>query len=271
MSEELKKTPEDSQEIKQKRTRIKKSKEDAKVSEEKSSTKNVKVYSLKNNGRIDWKKEIPDEFIILNREAFAKKGILIDDLSQEEQKELKESCHESCLLVLLAGFKTVAESRGWKACDISLVESRPGYVATKCMLEFISNQDDPEGKIVSAIANATNENTDGVFQNYLERISENRAFICAVKAGLGINILGADELPVKEVDVILSMKQDGPKIQNALQQKLEKIGMSEESFLEKLRKRIQEFPQANEWNKITDIPPQIAMILLGKIEKKNPS
>lgn len=222
----------------------------------------------KESGKIDWKQYIPREYIVLNREAFAKKGIIIDDLSPEEQTDLKETCHESCLLVLLAGFKTVAEIRGWRSCDCSLVESRPGYVAVKCEIEFLPNMDDWQGKKVSALANATTENTDGVFQNYLERIAENRAFICAVKAGLGINILGADELPVKEVDIIVSAKQDGPKIQDALRRKLEKIGMTEQELLEKLRKRINEYPQAREWQKISDIPPQTAMVLLGKIEKK---
>lgn len=222
----------------------------------------------KPNGRIDWKQYIPNEYIVLNREAFAKRGIIVDDLSLEEQAELKENSHESCLLVLLAGFKTVAETRGWKTCDVSLVETRPGYVAIKCSIEFNPNSDDCNGRMISAIANATSENTDGVFQNYLERIAENRAFICAVKAGLGINILGADELPVKEVDIIVSSKQDGPKIQDALKRKLEKIGMTEQELLEKLRKRISEYPQAREWQKISDIPPQTAMVLLGKIEKK---
>lgn len=217
--------------------------------------------------QIDWKLKIPTEHITLNREFWSKKNVNIYSLSEEEREDLKKRSPEQGLLIKLSGFREVARARGIEKIDSELVYFSPKHVAVKCTILFQPSNENPLGLSVSAIANASTENTNGDFSKFLETIAENRAFLRAVKNALNIYILGQDELPV-EVNEIVIDQEATPSLHNMYKEMLSDMGYTFTHVKNTLMKKQDEYPGCENWEKIEDIPQSVILVLIQKAKNK---
>jgi hypothetical protein len=154
------------------------------------------------NGRIDWKALINPVHITFNAknpklatEISTTYGAPADTLVYADVVA-KQPVADKHILVLLAGFIEVAELRGYQASEVTQLAVDQGIVAVGHSITWLPNEEEPNGKTSSGTADATLDNTGGF--GYLAAMAGNRAFVRAVKNGLGIRILGFDEIAKKD-------------------------------------------------------------------------
>ena len=150
-------------------------------------------YKLTDEGFIDWRKMINPDFLVPKDRGNASKSI--DDLEDRD------------LLVLLHGYKELAQVRGYTELTHEVSCPSQGYVVSVCKIKWIPNLE-TEGKEVtfSAIGDASIENTNSLTRYYLGATAENRAFVRCVSNFLKVNILGKDEIGNSK---IVPPQQDG--------------------------------------------------------------
>lgn len=160
------------------------------------------IYPRKENGSIDWRALINPAHIVFNskNERIAKeieqayggpaKSLVYADVAA------KQNVDDKHILVLLAGWRELAELRGFTSSIPTSISAAPGIVAATHVIKWIPNEEDPDGKETGATADATMENTGGF--GYLGAMAGNRAFVRAVRQGLGINVLAYDEIATKD-------------------------------------------------------------------------
>lgn len=184
------------------------------------------VYPRLPNGKIDWRALLnpahivfraPDRFnpskaqLALAAEIEKAYGAPVQSLVYADVAA-KQPVDDKHILVLLAGFQELAELRGYSSSipsdvaigrslrkrspDVSYRDIEDTIVSTSWQIDWIPNVEEPHGKTSGGVADATYENT-GDF-GYLSAMSGNRAFVRAVKSGLGIRILGFDEIAKKD-------------------------------------------------------------------------
>lgn len=158
-------------------------------------------YVYKQYGKVDWRKMISKDHIALNRFTFACKGIDVTTLSEENVKKMIEESSDEDLVIKLAGFREIADCRGYESINSELLSASHDSVTIKVTIKWEPNFENPRGLTVSAIANASAENTDERFRKYLETIAENRAFVRAVRHSLGIFAVGQDEIKQEDVKI----------------------------------------------------------------------
>ena len=152
-------------------------------------------YEFDELGRVNWKKLVPKEQISANYERLADAGIDFNDLSKEDIHNLDEQNQ----LILLQGFKDVADLRGYVSLqeETAFQSSAKGVekAVTHCSITWIGVPETNMFPItVTTVGEAHFHNTLGFGKNYLARMSANRAFIANVKQTLRIPIYGKDEL-----------------------------------------------------------------------------
>ena len=142
-------------------------------------------------GLIDWKKLIPEEFFVVNAEAFPK-GTILPPVSQVEDRQK---------LILLAGFRYLAALRGVISKRDNVISSDRDNCTVSCHIEMGGEMADfwaEYGEVESewsATASANESNTqNGMALAFKESIAENRAFCRAVRGLLRISIVGKDEI-----------------------------------------------------------------------------
>ena len=138
-------------------------------------------YVYKPDGRVDWRAMIPREFIVPNQQRTKE-----TDISKLNDKDL---------LILLFGFRALAEIRGYDSISYSPISPTPSSVIVACHINWIPNYE-TEGRAVTSgsVGDATPENTTGFGKSYLSPIAENRAFIRAVRNFLRISVAGFEEI-----------------------------------------------------------------------------
>jgi len=144
-------------------------------------------YVYDANSLIDWRAMIDRKYLVPNKQIFEKNGksvpTSIDGLQDRE------------LLILLAGIKNLAQIRGYSKVEYEVSAPSHEYVTTICKITWIPNYESEGREIVfSSIGDASLLNTTSFGKFYLAAISENRAFVRAVRNFLRINIVGADEI-----------------------------------------------------------------------------
>jgi hypothetical protein len=148
-------------------------------------------YKFKADGTVDWRGMISPEFLIINKEY--EKEIVMRynrDINKINPLEVEDRY----LLILLGGIKQVLRLRGYRSVkqEVNYVD---GYKCVNtCTIEFIPNfETGGEAVTFSDTASASLDSTSGTFKLFIETIAANRAFVRAVRNGLGINIVGKDE------------------------------------------------------------------------------
>jgi len=138
-------------------------------------------YQFNDDGSINWRAMIRQEFLVSNKERTRE-----TDVSKLEDKDL---------IILLGGIKELAQIRGFTNVNYTVTSPTPDYVVAVCSINFIGNYETANKEVqFSAIGDASPFNTKDFAKNYLGPIAENRAFCRCVRNFLKINIVAQEEL-----------------------------------------------------------------------------
>tara|TARA_B100000131_G_C18111481_1_gene609737 strand:+ start:1949 stop:2698 length:750 start_codon:yes stop_codon:yes gene_type:complete len=222
-------------------------------------------YSYQEDGLIDWRKMVKNDHIVPNR----------DNTSETDVAKLKDKD----LIILLAGLKDVAQTRGIKSVKYDIVTASPEYVCMKCGITWAGNYEtDGEDVYFEGTADAGLNNTEGFGQIYLAAIAENRAFCRAVRNFLKINIVAKEEIAPSKGKQAASGKVSIP---SAVFSSQSSVSMSPDSFLltilkengitfEQVKTKMiaEKNDDAKKWNSVKDIPRLTAFEIIDRIQKK---
>lgn len=155
------------------------------------------AYHYSPDGRIDWRRHCPPQFMYIIREREAAvlkaqgKPLTEIDLSLVDERWLR---------IKQAGFNYLANLRGYSSLQYHSLVSTDGKAAVVCEMTFLPNTETGGYPLTcSAIASATIHSTGRDFASYLECFAENRSFARCVKRALQINILSEDEVDAELV------------------------------------------------------------------------
>lgn len=228
------------------------------------------THHFKPTGFVNWRKMIPDEFVVLNRERFLKKTtpIDVDKESEDQYQALKAKADEKDLLIKLAGLKEVAQIRGYNRIDTN-VSRAVDIISVRCEIEWIGNFETGfKSVITTGLADATVESTHGVAQRHLVAIAENRALARAIRNFLQIHTVSQDEVKFEQIDDY-GEKGDvtsGP--QAAIINKLKAVKKNFESLQEFIMtsdKYKASFTGPEVWESPADISSSEASIILSQV------
>lgn len=216
------------------------------------------AYEVDDLGFINYRKLIPQEFLVPNRQIFQKKDMLVP--------KTVEGLDDNQILVLLAGWRWLARVRGFKSVTHQVLSASDDVVVSMTTVCWRGNYEtNHEDICFSALATASVNNTTGFGQYYLAEMAENRGFSRAVRGFLNISLVGADEVAdIKEKQTVQEFKLTEP--HGVLQKKLEERGKPFDKFKAEWIKLGHE--EAEEWNSIGDIPIKDVWVILEMIKKK---
>lgn len=214
----------------------------------------------KNDNFVDWFSLIDKEYIVPNKDYFIKNNKpvpdSIDGLADHEK------------LILLGGFKKIAQIRGYTSVDYTPLLITPEFVSIKCTICWTPNFETGYNSVCfSALADAHLSNTYKLSRNFLTSIAENRAFVRAVRNFLNIPILGKDEIGPENRD--FNNKEEAVSEfnniiapQSLLEKKMNQKNCSFEKFLQRAIKDGYELENIETYK---DIPTNIALEILNKL------
>lgn len=223
----------------------------------------------------DWKSLIPKQYIEISSQWLSENGIDPAKFEEGNKEELKERCGEENLIIRLAGFKHLAHLRGIKSVGYKLKTLDKERVSSICTIKFAKCElTDKEGRVslfpeqeFSGVANANIENTSYPFSNFLESMAENRSFIRAVKTAFNINILGAEELEIKQTVATNLLSDDGcVSPQESLALMIAGIGKNFTDL--KISLKNKKWEGQDNWNEFSDIPSDQCLLIMEGIRSK---
>lgn len=231
-------------------------------------------YHFNDDGSINWRKMIKNEFLYPNKGWF--------DLRKKEFPNSIEGLADNQLLIMLGGIKELAKLRGFENVSYEVLNIGDNYVTAKCQIAWIGNYETDNRVVVfEDVANATADNTDDFCIKFLETIACNRAFVRCVRNFLNIHIVGADEIDKSKTALPSTLQENGydsSVVPITPTNILEKILRGKHNitdfngFKELLRELWSSDSYRNEsvkeWNKFEDIPAKEARLLLSIISKK---
>jgi len=212
-------------------------------------------YSLDHNGFIDWVKLIDSKYIVANKTNFERRKMSVpEDLSTLEDKDK---------LVLLWGFKSVAQIRGYRSVRFNPIFVSESLVSLECQICWRGNCETGHDEVCfSGCGDAHPGNTFSFARKYLTAIAENRAFVRAVRNSLNIPILGQDEIGPDQEDSSDKSSSGSVGPHHLLKLKLKEKGKTFDSLKKRLLAEGQIDP--SEWNTEEDIPVDKLLLILGK-------
>lgn len=221
------------------------------------------TYVFDEYGFIDWRAMVNPKHVVLNKYAYAKEGVDVLALNQEEQEKLLANATEDKKLIKLLGFRELARIRGIKKVDYEVVSRDLGTVAIKCTIKWMPNYETDYLEVkYSTIANASVENVDANFVPFLEAIACNRSFVRVVREYLNIPILGQDE--IKNDEIVNINKSPTP--HKMLSEWMANNNYSFESILAGLAKNGVELKE--DWINIDLLPTPVVITALELISRK---
>jgi hypothetical protein len=220
-------------------------------------------YKYRDNGSIDWRAMVNPEFTVINAQYK-------NELEQIHQKTLDQiqvdEVDDKHLLVLLGGFKELAQIRGYQSVTYRVAEANPDYAGVICRIDWIPNYETGGTPLVfESLADASTLNTSGFGRVYLMAIAENRAFVRCVRNSLGINIVGKDEIGTvnlnqTQVKTFSSVEPHGV-LQNLLKEKNKNFNKFRDEWTALGHE------DAKDWESINDVPVEQVFVILEAIKK----
>ena len=217
-------------------------------------------YVFNEDGTVNWLAMIPKEYFVVNKQASAE-----TDVSKVEDRNK---------LILLAGFKKVAQLRGFTNITTDVHQTSSNYVAMTTQIDWLPNYE-TSGEYVRSNGHAdahegnvsTAKSPNGfVATNFLMTIAENRAFVRAVKNFLQISVLGQDEVkigtdePVHHGGTTTFEELNNGEARKNLQKVLENASLSFENFKNAMTKHVGagliKDIDVQLWESINDIPSE---------------
>lgn len=220
-------------------------------------------HSFDEMGYVNWRKMVNPQYIVLNKYAYARDGVDVTAISQEEQEKLLTSAPEDKKLIRLFGFRELARLRGFISVKHDIVSKEPGIVVASCSIDWIPNYECPSVSTYSTIASASIENVDSNFAPFLEAIACNRAFVRTVREYLNIPILGQDEIKNDEEVTI----NKSPTPHKMLGDWMNANGFSFEKILAGLAKNGVELKE--DWINLDVLPTPVVITALELISRKS--
>ena len=216
-------------------------------------------YHFKDNGRkVDWLKMIPREYFVPNKANFIKRV--------EPVPETTEGVGEKDLLILLDGFKYIAELRRYSAINYS-VSSSPEHCTVVCSIDWEPNFESGENNFISrsGIGDANFNNTKGFGRLFLGPVAENRAFVRAVRNFLRIPVLGSDE-----VSGVVEDESDETASVKRIVKQLEKLMSDKNVSFEMIKSKLvkEGVKGASEFHLVSDLPSDIVFDMIERLKKK---
>ena len=227
-------------------------------------------YVFKEDGKVDWRKMIPSEFLVFNRE---KK----DQIESQYGKKLDEisvtEVEDKYLLILLFGIRYLASLRGFYSIRPRVDHSSDTKAVVSTNIDWIANNDtEMRAESYGDVAAATPENTNGFGRLFLESIAANRAFVRAVRNYLEINIVGADEI---KIDYSKNdNKSDSPiSVHAILENTAKDLGLTFDQFKEGVKNKYSSSIESDfsKWNGFKDLPPGDAYKMVNILKKASES
>lgn len=211
-------------------------------------------YIYNEDGTVNWRKMIPQEFLVPNQERTQE-----TDISKLKDNEI---------LILLAGIKYIASLRGFSSVSYSVESCSADYCCVKCSIDWISNFE-TEDRFVhfESIADAHAGNTDTrMGMNYLSSIAENRSFVRSVRNFLKINIVGKDEMKLCQGQLQDSQEETSSPSPKSMM--LDLMNDKNISFDIVKSKLIQSgFLEAQDYESVDDIPSSKLFELIPALKK----
>tara|TARA_Y100000593_G_scaffold30239_1_gene59943 strand:- start:453 stop:1163 length:711 start_codon:yes stop_codon:yes gene_type:complete len=208
-------------------------------------------YVFNEDGMIDWRKMVKTEHLVPNR--------------QRTQETDVSKLEDSQLLVLLAGFKELAQIRGFTSVEYDVHSPSSDYVVATCRINWIPNYETENNSVTfSAVGDASPNNTSNFAKYFLGPIAENRAFVRCVRNFLRINVTGADEIGSAQLTSNDAAADNASDPVGLLQQAMNEKGFSFEKVKSKLL--AEKYPSAETIQSVKDIPKAKIFELIGRIK-----
>jgi hypothetical protein len=201
-------------------------------------------YHFKPDNRIDWRKMIPLEYLVPNKERFPANT----DFSTIKVEELPDDK----LLILLNGIRRLADIRGFKSVTLPKLAANDSFAFAAYQIELLPNYETNalgDTVVFTGEADAHPGNTNGFGKNFLTTIAGNRAFVRAWRNALGIEILGKDEMGTATTD---TADIGGVKPQDNLADFLKQNKVKFENFKNLMIKN--EIEGAENWTDVQNVP-----------------
>lgn len=211
------------------------------------------TYVYNEDGTINWRKMVKDEFLVPNKQVFERRGKPVPTAIT--------GLEDSEIIILLGGIKKLAQTRGYESVTYHVVSPIPEYVVATCSICWIPNYETGGTSIMfSAIGDASVQNTTSFGRMYLGPIAENRAFCRAVRNFLQINIVSQEELNDNPVE-----KEEDAATQ-LLREVMSQHGITFDLVKQKLIEENVE--SAATFKDVNDIPRFKQFELIERIKKK---
>lgn len=230
-------------------------------------------YIFNEDGSVDWRKMIKDEFLYPNKGWF--------DARKQPMPSSVEGLKDNQLLIMLGGIKELAKLRGFQSVSYDVRHRGEKYVVAKCSIDWIPNYESVRFITYEDVANATLDNTDDFCAKFIETIACNRAFVRCVRNFLNIHIVGADEIDKSKGSLNPPIESSAyetssvPVTPSGILEKTlrDKHGITDfEGFRAILRElwssEKYRFEGIKDWKNFSDIPAKEARMLLPLLNKK---
>lgn len=233
------------------------------------------VYIFNEDGSVDWRSMIKDEFLYPNKGWF--------ELRKKPVPNSVDGLKDNQLLIMLGGIKELAKLRGFESVAFDTENLGDGYVKAACKIVWSKNYESAGvNTVYEDVANASLYNTSSFAAKFLETIACNRAFVRCVRNFLNIHIVGADEIDKSKdavdnsfiessSDEMVSVASLSPHVQLKTIYVDEMNGGGFDDFKELLRewwaKDSYKNPDAKNWNAFEDIPVKEARKIRALLKK----
>jgi hypothetical protein len=217
------------------------------------------------HGQVDWRANIPDEFLYPNKGWF--------EARNKPVPKSVEGLKDHQLLIKLGGIKYAAKLRGYRSCRTTIPYNATYpevHCVAICEIEWSDNAVlGEQATIQSDVASVTPNNCDSFSLKFAESVATNRAFVRAVRNYLQINIVGDDEIN-KAPNKAENFTTSDPTPQGVLAATAKEKGFSDFDNLKNwvsdsasITKAIkQSLPN---WNSYKDVDPKSARVILGAL------
>jgi hypothetical protein len=144
-------------------------------------------YIFNDDGTVDWRGMVKDEFLYPNHDFFKRKG--------QDSPSSVEGLEDRQLLIMLGGIKELAQLRGFTSMSFKTEMVNSLHAVSTCTMLWIPNYETSNHFTTSVgVASAHCNNTDEFGMKFLESMASNRSFVRCVRNFLNIHIVGSDEI-----------------------------------------------------------------------------
>jgi uncharacterized protein (UPF0297 family) len=232
-------------------------------------------YEFYDSGLVNWRAMIPPEYVFFNKERIIRDEIDLDlDVKDSEEiNKIKKSLDDKYLIISLAGYKYIANIRGYLSIKNNPSYSPEGVAYNTCKIVWLPNFETSNRVIkTSSIAEASLDNTKDEMNKFLLVTAENRSFSRCVRNFLRIDSVSESELEdsskktAENLNFVSNEKMQGPS--GVLAKKLKSKKISFAHFHEFVVSNwSEEFENCDEWSSVGDLSPQEASVFLNRLDQ----